>query len=62
MTGGDDAPNTSIFDPATGGWLPKQHMNIARGYQVIDIGHHNFIAMCALSRLLNADPAQMHTS
>ena len=34
VTGGDDAAKTSIFNPATGPWLPAQQMNIRRGYQV----------------------------
>ena len=34
VTGGDDAAKTSIYDPATGAWLPYQQMNIPRGYQV----------------------------
>jgi len=35
VTGGDDAPKTSIYNPATGAWLPYQQMNIPRGYQVL---------------------------
>ena len=34
VTGGDDAAKTSIYNPATGAWLPYQLMKIARGYQV----------------------------
>ena len=33
VTGGDDAPKTSVYDPATDAWLPYQTMNIPRGYQ-----------------------------
>jgi galactose oxidase len=33
VAGGDDAANTSIYDPATDSWTRGPAMNIARGYQ-----------------------------
>lgn len=33
VTGGNDAPKTSIFDPSVGSWTSGANMNIGRGYQ-----------------------------
>ncbi|MCJ1465965.1 hypothetical protein MMC07_004584 [Pseudocyphellaria aurata] len=33
VTGGNNAPKTSIFDPASGGWTAGPDMTIGRGYQ-----------------------------
>lgn len=33
VTGGNDAPKTSIFDPSVGSWRSGANMNIGRGYQ-----------------------------
>jgi galactose oxidase len=33
VTGGNDSPKTSIFDPGSDSWIPGSNMNIPRGYQ-----------------------------
>nr|XP_018905384.1 PREDICTED: galactose oxidase-like [Bemisia tabaci] len=33
VTGGNSAPRTSIYDPASNSWISAPDMNIARGYQ-----------------------------
>lgn len=33
VTGGNDSKNTSVYNPATGGWTSTAQMVIARGYQ-----------------------------
>lgn len=33
VTGGNNAPKTSIFNPSSGGWTSGADMNIGRGYQ-----------------------------
>ncbi|KAH7308965.1 hypothetical protein B0I35DRAFT_360049 [Stachybotrys elegans] len=33
VTGGNDAPRTSVYNPATGGWTSLSNMNRGRGYQ-----------------------------
>lgn len=33
VTGGNDAPKTSVYDPSSAGWVSRPDMTFARGYQ-----------------------------